>query len=63
MSPVMRDRGMGRRLDLFDLSLDDIRRAAKATEGSVNDVFVASVVGGLHRYHERHGNCPDALRT
>ena len=62
MSPVMRDRGLGRRLDLFDLSLDDIRRAAKATEGSVNDVFVASVVGGLHRYHERHGSCPDALR-
>ena len=62
MSPVMRDRGLGRRLDFFDLSLDDIRRAGKATEGSVNDVFVASVVGGLHRYHERHGDCPDSLR-
>src|SRR5580765_7224360 len=62
MSPVMRSRGLGRRLDFFDLSLDEIRRAGKATEGSVNDVFVASVVGGLHRYHERHGSCPDALR-
>ena len=62
MSPVMRSRGLGRRLDFFDLSLDDIRRAGKATEGSVNDVFVASVVGGLNRYHERHGDCPDALR-
>ncbi|MDQ1480987.1 MAG: diacylglycerol O-acyltransferase / wax synthase [Actinomycetota bacterium] len=62
MSPVMRDRGMGRRLDFFDLSLDDIKRAGKATEGSVNDVFVASVLGGLNRYHERHGDCPDALR-
>ena len=62
MSPVMRDRGLGRRLDIFDLSLDDVRRAAKATEGSVNDVFVASVIGGLHRYHERHGDCPDSLR-
>jgi diacylglycerol O-acyltransferase len=62
MSPVMRSRGLGRRLDFFDLSLDDIRRAGKATEGSVNDVFVASVVGGLHRYHARHGDCPDALR-
>ena len=29
MSPVMRDRGLGRRLDMFDLSLDDLRRAAK----------------------------------
>jgi diacylglycerol O-acyltransferase len=62
MSPVMRSRGLGRRLDFFDLSLDDIRRAGKATEGSVNDVFLASVVGGLNRYHERHGDCPDALR-
>ena len=62
MSPVMRSRGLGRRLDLFDLPLDDIKRAGKATEGSINDVFVASVVGGLNRYHERHGDCPDALR-
>ena len=62
MSPVMRDRGLGRRLDVFDVPLDDVRRAAKATEGSVNDVFVAAVVGGLHRYHEHHGDTPDALR-
>ena len=56
MSPVMRNRGLGRRLDVFDLPLDDVRRAAKATEGSVNDVFVAAVIGGLQRYHERHGD-------
>jgi diacylglycerol O-acyltransferase / wax synthase len=53
---------LGRRLDFFDLSLDDIKRAGKATEGSVNDVFVASVLGGLNRYHERHGDCPAELR-
>ena len=62
MSPVMRDRGLGRRLDVFDLPLDGLRRAAKATDGSVNDVFLAAVVGGLHRYHERHGDCPEGLR-
>jgi WS/DGAT/MGAT family acyltransferase len=62
MSPVMRDRGLGRRLDVFDLPLDELRRAAKATEGSVNDVFVAAVVGGLQRYHEHHGTAPEALR-
>ena len=42
--------------------LDDLQRAAKVTEGSVNDVFVAAILGGLHRYHERHGDCPDSLR-
>jgi len=62
MSPVMRDRGLGRRLDTFDLALDDLRRAAKATEGSVNDVFVAGVIGGLHRYHDHHGDTPEWLR-
>ena len=62
MSSVMRHRGLGRRLDMFSLPLDDVRRAAKATEGSVNDVFLAALLGGLHRYHERHGDAPDALR-
>jgi len=62
MSPVMRDRGLGRRLDLFDLPLDDLRRAAKLTEGSLNDVFVAAILGGLHRYHEHHGEYPESLR-
>jgi diacylglycerol O-acyltransferase len=62
MSPVMVDRGLGRRLDTFDVSMDDLRRVAKAAEGSLNDVFVAAVVGGVRRYHERHGSTPDALR-
>ena len=47
---------------MFDLSLDDFKRVAKATEGSMNDVFVAAVLGGLHRYHAHHGDCPDSLR-
>jgi hypothetical protein len=42
--------------------MDDLRRVAKATEGSLNDVFVAAVAGGVRRYHERHGVTPDALR-
>jgi WS/DGAT/MGAT family acyltransferase len=62
MSPIMRDRGLGRRLDAFDVSLDDLRRVAKTLEGSLNDVFVAAVVGGIRRYHEQHGAAPDALR-
>jgi WS/DGAT/MGAT family acyltransferase len=62
MSPVMRERGLGRRLEVIDLPMDDIRRAAKAVEGSINDVFVTAVVIGLRKYHERHGSLPDALR-
>jgi diacylglycerol O-acyltransferase len=62
MSPIMRERGLGRRLAHFDVSLDDMRRAGKSTQGSVNDVFLAAVVGGLQRYHDRHGAPLEALR-
>jgi WS/DGAT/MGAT family acyltransferase len=62
MSPVMVDRGLGRRLDTFDVALDDLRRSAKATGGSLNDVFVAAVLGGLRGYHARHGAAPNELR-
>jgi WS/DGAT/MGAT family acyltransferase len=62
MSPVMVERGLGRRLEAFDVPMDDLRRVAKATDGSLNDVFVAAVVSGVRRYHERHGTAPDALR-
>ncbi len=62
MSPVMRERGLGRRIDAFDVPIDDIRRAAKAADGSLNDVFVAAAAGGLMRYHARHGAAPSSLR-
>ncbi len=62
MSQVMLGRGMGRRLEVFDVPLDDMKRVAKATESSLNSVFVAAVVGGARRYHERHGSAPVELR-
>jgi diacylglycerol O-acyltransferase len=62
MSTVMLGRGLGRRLEVFDVSLDEMKRVAKATDASLNDVFVAAVVGGVRRYHERHGAAPDELR-
>lgn len=62
LSPIMRDRGLGRELAMFDVSLDALKRVAKAVEGSVNDVFVAAVIGGLRRYHARHGAEIESLR-
>jgi WS/DGAT/MGAT family acyltransferase len=62
MSTVMLGRGLGRRLEVFDVALDDMKRVAKTTEASLNDVFVAAVVGGVRRYHERHGAAPVELR-
>jgi diacylglycerol O-acyltransferase len=61
-SPIMGARSLARRLGTLDVPLDDLKRAAKAVGGSMNDAFVTAVVGGLERYHDRHGFAPDDLR-
>ncbi|MGO9030059.1 MAG: wax ester/triacylglycerol synthase domain-containing protein [Acidimicrobiales bacterium] len=63
LSPTMTGRGLGRRLDALTLDLVDLKRAAAAVDGTVNDAFVAAVTGGLRRYHERHGSVVDELRV
>lgn len=54
-SPLWRERGLGRRLEVLTLPLDDVKRAAKALGGSVNDLFVAGVAGGAGAYHRERG--------
>lgn len=63
LSPLLTERSLGRRLDTIDVSLDDLKRAAKVGEASLNDAFMAAIVGGLDRYHERHGVPATALRV
>jgi len=63
LSPIMTDRGLGRHLDLVEVGLDDLKRAAAAAGGSINDGFLAAVTAGLRRYHERHGATVDELRV
>jgi len=62
MSTLMTERGFGRRFEVLDLSLGELREAEAATGGTLNDVFVAGVVGGLQRYHDLHGANLDSLR-
>jgi len=63
LSPVMVGRGIGRAFDVLEADLEDVRRAGAVAGGTVNDAFLASVAGGLRRYHERHGSPVDALRV
>ena len=35
--------------------LSGLKKAAKAADGKMNDAYIAGTLGGLHRYHERHG--------
>jgi WS/DGAT/MGAT family acyltransferase len=61
-SPIIGARSLGRRLATLDVPLDELKRAAKAVGGSLNDAFLAAVVGGVQRYHELHGVEPAELR-
>lgn len=39
----------------LECSLGDLRAAGHAGGGSVNDAYLAALLGGLRRYHEAHG--------
>ncbi len=62
-SPVMRERAMKRYLAMLEVPLKDLKRAARASDSTVNDAFMAAVTGGLRRYHELHGAAVDSLRV
>jgi WS/DGAT/MGAT family acyltransferase len=63
LSPVTTGRGLDRHLDLIDVPLRSLERAGHCVGGTVNDAFMAAVVGGLRRYHAALGAAPSALRV
>jgi WS/DGAT/MGAT family acyltransferase len=62
LSPVMTGRSLSVRFSTLVRPLDDLRQAARAADGKLNDAFVAAVAGGLRRYHEHLGAPVDELR-
>ncbi len=54
-SPLLTGRSMSMRLSLIDVPFGDFRAAAKAAGGSVNDAYLAALLGGYRRYHEAMG--------
>lgn len=62
LSPLMRGRSLRLHLDTIAVPLARLKAAARKAGGTVNDAFVAGVVEGLRRYHERHGAEAPALR-
>jgi len=60
-SPLLRRRSLVTRTHVLELPLADLRAAAKAVGGSVNDAYLAALCGGLGRYHEALGVPIDAL--
>jgi WS/DGAT/MGAT family acyltransferase len=60
-SPALAGSGSGYRLITFDVALADLKAAARAAGGSVNDAFLAGLLGGIRRYHEKLGYSVDVL--
>jgi diacylglycerol O-acyltransferase len=63
LSPLMTGRSFRRAIEVVDLPPGALRQVATATSGTLNDVFVAAIMGGLRRYHELHGADIDSLRA
>ena len=63
LSPIMRRRGLGRHLDMIEVEVADLKAAGAAVGSTLNDAFVASVTGGLRRYHALHGASVKDLRV
>jgi diacylglycerol O-acyltransferase len=54
-SPLLRGRSRASRSEALDMKLSDLRKAAKAADGSINDAYLAGLCGALRRYHEALG--------
>ena len=54
-SPLLRGGGFGYRFVVHDVELAELKAAGKAGGGSVNDAFLAAVLGTFRRYHEHFG--------
>ncbi len=60
-SPLLRPRSLAWRFEAAEVPLADLKEAAKSAGGSVNDAFVAAVLGGFRRYHEHFGVPVDTM--
>jgi diacylglycerol O-acyltransferase / wax synthase len=61
-SPLLRPRsGKAWRFGILECGLDELKAAGRAGGGTVNDAFIAALLGGLRRYHERFGVDVDEL--
>lgn len=61
-SPLLTGRSLNRRLEAVDVELAPLRAAGRAAGGSLNDAYLAALLGGLRRYHLALGApVPDAI--
>jgi WS/DGAT/MGAT family acyltransferase len=51
-SPLLANRSLTWRFAALDIPFKDLKAAGKAVGGSVNDTYLAALLGGYRRYHE-----------
>jgi WS/DGAT/MGAT family acyltransferase len=61
-SPLLAGRSARSSFAAIDLSLDEMRAAGAGAGGTINDVFLSGILGGLRLYHAKHGEHPASLR-
>ena len=54
-SPLLSEGGYGYHLLAHEVPLASLKAAGKAAGGSVNDAFLAALLGAVRRYHEHQG--------
>ncbi|WP_026910610.1 wax ester/triacylglycerol synthase domain-containing protein [Patulibacter minatonensis] len=60
-SPALANRSGDWRFFALDLPLPGLRAAARAADATLNDAYLAAVLGGFHRYHEATGTPIESL--
>ena len=61
-SPLWTERSLRRHLEILSISLEEVKAAAKALGGSVNDLFVCGAAGAAGAYHRAKGKPVAELR-
>jgi diacylglycerol O-acyltransferase len=54
-SPLLEGRSLSRRVAWIELSISQLKAAARSVEGTVNDAYLAGLCGALRHYHETMG--------
>ena len=62
LSPLLQSRSERTSFDALTVPLRDLKAAGRATGSTLNDLFVAAVLGGMGRYHDHHGQNVSELR-
>ncbi|MGH1492242.1 MAG: wax ester/triacylglycerol synthase domain-containing protein [Acidimicrobiales bacterium] len=62
-SPLWKNRSRQRRLEYVRVPLEDLKTAAKALGGTVNDAFMVGLTEGAVRYHQKRDTVVDAFNT